>query len=104
MVTSGIEKRVRIAVLGGGLAGAILVRALINCANLDIQLYEAGTEFGEEDTAIEIGVAGQKAAQAISPEVLSALEKAGALSLKCTRTVIVSLPPLPKLFRLLSRV
>ncbi|EPE27220.1 FAD/NAD(P)-binding protein [Glarea lozoyensis ATCC 20868] len=88
MVASGVEKRVRIAVVGGELAGAILVRALMNCPNLDLQLYEAGAEFGEEDTAIEIGVAGEEALQTIGSELLSVLENAGASSLKSTRMVI----------------
>ncbi|EHL00244.1 hypothetical protein M7I_3734 [Glarea lozoyensis 74030] len=73
---------------GGELAGAILVRALMNCPNLDLQLYEAGAEFGEEDTAIEIGVAGEEALQTIGSELLSVLENAGASSLKSTRMVI----------------
>jgi salicylate hydroxylase len=96
MLDSGVEKRIRIAILGGGLTGATLVRSLISYAHLDVQLYESAPEFGEIDSATEIATNGQRALQAISPEIYGVLEKAGAVPMNSTRTVIVSLHRLSK--------
>ncbi len=43
---------IRVAIIRGGLAGAALARALVQCPHLEIQVYESAPTFSERGGAI----------------------------------------------------
>lgn len=84
----------RIAIIGGGLAGATLANALIQIPRLEIQVYEAAPTFSERGAAVALG---PNALQALH-EILGSgkddlMKRAGAVPLNSVRSVIVCSSP-----------
>lgn len=73
---------IRIAIIGGGLAGASLIHALIKSPHLDVHIFEAAPEFKEAGMAIGIARNAQAALRLIGPSAEQCLDKAGAVPMK----------------------
>lgn len=46
------ETQIRVAVVGGGLGGTVLMNALTRYPRLDVHLYEANSEFKERGASV----------------------------------------------------
>lgn len=73
---------IRIAIIGGGLAGASLIHALIKSPHLDVHIFEAAPEFKEAGMAIGISRNAQAALKLIGPSAEQCLDQAGAVAMK----------------------
>lgn len=73
---------IRIAIIGGGLAGASLIHALIKSPHLDVHIFEAAPEFKEAGMAIGIARNAQAALRLIGPSAEQCLDQAGAVPMK----------------------
>ena len=87
------SKRIRIAITGGGLAGATLVRALMKHPHIEVHIYESAPEFSELGAAVGLSINAQRALEEIGPELREALDKAGAVPMRSTRQIVVRFPP-----------
>ncbi|KAI1758264.1 salicylate hydroxylase [Xylaria castorea] len=73
------ETSIRVAIIGGGLAGATLARALTKHDSLDVQVYEAGS-FKERGAGVGIQSNALRALDQIIPSAMKMLvEQAGAV-------------------------
>lgn len=73
---------IKIAIIGGGLAGASLIHALIKSAHLDVHIFEAAPEFKEAGMAIGIARNAQAALRLIGLSAEQCLDQAGAVPMK----------------------
>lgn len=88
---------IKIAVIGGGLAGAAIVNALLRHAHLDVHVYESAAEFSERGAAVGLASDAQRALKQVvgETEASALLEKAGAVVQASTRLCIVK-PQTPR--------
>lgn len=72
---------IRIAVIGGGLAGATMANALLRHAHLEVHVYESAPEFSERGAAVGIPSYTQAALQQVVgvSEAGAMLRRAGAV-------------------------
>lgn len=56
-----MDKKIRVAVIGGGIAGLALTTQLVKYHHLDVQLYEAAPQFSEIGAGISFGANAVKA-------------------------------------------
>jgi salicylate hydroxylase len=82
-------KPLRLAIIGGGLAGATLINALMTLPHLSIKIYESAPQFSERGAAVGLSVNAQRALSEIGPGVREALDRAGAVRMNSMRSVIV---------------
>ena len=68
---------IRIAISGGGLAGATLVHALLKHPHLDVHIFESASEFKEAGAAVGITRNAQAALDLIGPSAAQCLQDAG---------------------------
>lgn len=82
----------KVAVIGGGLAGATIASSLLRHAHLDVHVFESAPEFSERGAAVGIPADSQKSLQEIfgHSEALDLLQRAGAVIQASTRMIIVS--------------
>lgn len=82
---------IKIAVIGGGLAGATIANALLRHAHLDVHVYESAPEFSERGAAVGLASDAQRALGEVMgvTEVKALLQKAGAVPQASTRLCIV---------------
>lgn len=82
---------IKIAVIGGGLAGATIAHALLRHAHLDVHVYESAPEFSERGAAVGLASDAQRALKEVigEAETNTLLEKAGAVVQASTRLCIV---------------
>lgn len=73
--------RLRIAIAGGGIAGATLFYALRQYPHLDVHIFEAAPKFREGGASVGIHYNAFKALELISPDAVACLEAAGAFRL-----------------------
>lgn len=84
--------RMRIAIIGGGLAGATLANALLRFAHMEIHVYESAPQFSERGAAVGLAVNSQNALAHIFPDgETSLLNRAGGVPMNSTRLVVVSI-------------
>ncbi|KAK7752153.1 hypothetical protein SLS62_005897 [Diatrype stigma] len=83
---------IRVAIIGGGLAGATLANALINVPHLEIDLYESAAEFSERGAAVTLGPYAQKALQQVLPSAKETLNRAAAVPKPHSRLMLGSGP------------
>lgn len=84
---------IKIAIIGGGLAGASIANALLRHASqLEVHVYESAPEFSERGAAIGLPSDAQRAlAQVVGKEEADALlRRAGAVVQASTRVCILS--------------
>lgn len=86
---------IKIAVIGGGLAGATIANALLKHAHLDVHVYESAPEFSERGAAVGLASDAQRALKQVvgDAEAVALLDKAGAVAQASTRLCIVRLDP-----------
>jgi salicylate hydroxylase len=89
MEASKSPNRLKIAISGGGLAGATVASALQSNPHVEVNIYESAAQFSERGAAIGISVNGQRALTEIGTEVRDALDKAGAVAMNSSRMMIV---------------
>ncbi|KAI1178233.1 hypothetical protein F4777DRAFT_130817 [Nemania sp. FL0916] len=76
---------IRIAIIGGGLAGASLIHALVKFPHLDVHIFESATAFKEAGMAIGIARNAQSALELIGPSAAQCLQRAGAVPMRGVR-------------------
>ena len=88
--------KLRIAISGGGLAGAAIANALFRQPHLDVHVYESAAEFMESGQAVGIAINAQRALSMIVPDAEDLFQRAGAIPKSSTRIMIVGTwkPPL----------
>ncbi|KAI0172856.1 hypothetical protein GGR52DRAFT_425193 [Hypoxylon sp. FL1284] len=79
---------IRIAISGGGLAGATLFRALLSFPHLDVHIFESAVAFKESGLAIGIARNAQAALDLMSPWGPELLNRAGAVPMRGVRFMI----------------
>lgn len=77
-----MSQKIRIAITGGGVAGASLTHALLPHAHLDVHIFEAAPQFKEAGAAIGVSRQALAALELIGPSAPRALERAGAVEQK----------------------
>lgn len=80
---------IRVAIIGGGLAGASLIHALIKSPHLDVHIFEAAPQFKEAGMAIGIARNAQVALRLIGPSAEQCLDQAGAVPMKGVKFMLV---------------
>lgn len=83
---------VRLAIIGGGLAGASLANALLSIKHVDFLVYESAPTFSERGAAVGLAINAQNALSDImSTEATAFLKsKAGGVSMNSTRIMMVN--------------
>ncbi|KAI8954474.1 salicylate hydroxylase [Xylaria longipes] len=82
----------RVAIIGGGLAGATLANALIREPHIEVHVFESAPEFSERGAAVGLGINAQMALNQILPTASAMLDKAGAVPLNSSRLILGSGP------------
>ncbi|KAH9897122.1 FAD/NAD(P)-binding domain-containing protein [Xylariomycetidae sp. FL2044] len=77
---SGSPSTIRVAILGGGLAGAAILRGLLRYPHIAVDMYDSRPNFSEEGLGIELTQAAQDALHAIDPTLEQCLDRAGAVN------------------------
>jgi hypothetical protein len=80
----------RIAIAGGGLAGATLIYALQKYSHLDVNIYESRAEFSERGAAVGLSQNSLRALNEIGANMKDLLDDAGAVSIHSSVLCIVS--------------
>jgi salicylate hydroxylase len=83
------ENSIKVAVIGGGLAGATLMNALLKHSHIDAEIFESAIEFSERGAAVGIAHNGQAALNEIGHTVADALDRAGAVVMASSRMYMV---------------
>jgi len=86
------ERKLTIAVIGGGLAGATVANALIKYVHIDVTILESAPEFSERGAAVMVNMGAQAALAEIRGPVTDVVERAGGVAMASSRAVMVSLP------------
>ena len=84
-------RRLRVAIIGGGIAGATLIHVLLKYPHLDVHIYESGPDFSERGAAIGLSSKYQAALKEMDPGLMDIVDAAGATRMASTRLMIVSL-------------
>ncbi|KAI2630915.1 FAD/NAD(P)-binding domain-containing protein [Hypoxylon sp. NC1633] len=88
-----VENHIRIAIIGGGLAGAIMANALSKIPRVRVQVYESAPEFSERGLGIGLSKLALRALEEIIPAATELLRtQAGAVEIGASRIVIGSGP------------
>ena len=83
------EQSIKIAIIGGGLAGATLASALFRHPHLDINIFESAAEFSERGAAVGLAVNAQAAIAEIGGPMVDVIERAGGVAMASTRLSMV---------------
>lgn len=92
---------IKIAIIGGGLAGATIAHALLRHApHLDVHVYESAPEFSERGAAVGLASDAQRALAQVmgAAETSALLDKAGAVVQASTRLCIVRHDTLERIY------
>ncbi|CAG8959054.1 hypothetical protein HYFRA_00012833 [Hymenoscyphus fraxineus] len=79
---------IRIAISGGGLAGASLIHALLSYPQLDVHIFESQPTFREAGMAIGLARNALAALDLIGPSAAQCLERAGAVPMRGVRYML----------------
>ena len=71
------SRKIRIAVAGGGVAGAALARALYQHAHIGVDIYESAPEFSERGMAIGLAINAQRALGKLVSDLDDMFERGG---------------------------
>lgn len=93
------DQSIKIAIIGGGLAGATLANALFRYPHLDIDIFESAAEFSERGAAVGLAINAQSAIAEIGGPLADVVERAGGVTMTSSRLFMVChckavLPPL----------
>lgn len=92
---SNSPSAIRVAIIGGGLAGAALLRGLLRYPHLTIDMYEPRPTFRDEGPGLAFTSRAQYILAAIDPELEYCLDRAGAV-LTTTETRVAAGPHVGK--------
>lgn len=85
-----MSDRIRICIVGGGLAGLTLAIALVKHPHLDVQVYESASRFTERGAGIGLSPLALEALDDIMPSAIDLLKtQAGAVDADAARLVVV---------------
>ncbi|KAI1112561.1 salicylate hydroxylase [Nemania sp. NC0429] len=84
------HSRIRIAIVGGGLAGATLANTLTQLQYADVEVFESAPEFSERGAAIILTSLAQKSLLRATSSAKEILSKAGAVPMRSTRVALGS--------------
>lgn len=88
-----MSSRIRIGIVGGGLAGCTLAIALVKHPHLDVQVYESASQFTERGAGIGLSPLALEALDDIIPSAIELLKtQAGAVVADAARLVVGSGP------------
>ncbi|KAI1765793.1 FAD/NAD(P)-binding domain-containing protein [Hypoxylon sp. FL1150] len=76
---SSAPSTIRVAIIGGGLAGAALLRGLLRYPHIAVDMYESRPAFREEGPGLAFTTSTQAFLAAIDPELELCLDRAGAV-------------------------
>ncbi|KAI1171482.1 FAD/NAD(P)-binding domain-containing protein [Nemania sp. FL0916] len=83
----------RIAIIGGGLAGATVAKSLLSIPHIEVNVYESAPQFSERGLGIGLSQLALQALEKIIPDATSLLKRdAGAVEIGASRIVIGSGP------------
>ncbi|KAM7210407.1 hypothetical protein V8F06_014211 [Rhypophila decipiens] len=102
-MTASLDTPIRIAIIGGGLAGAALANALVRVPKLEVHVYESAAEFSERGAAVGLSINAQRAlehvfsssrtsATAATTVAKDLLVRAGAVPMNSSRVLPGSRP------------
>lgn len=74
--------KLKVAILGGGLAGVMLLRGLLQYDHFDVHIYESRPKFREEGAGISMAYSAVSALRSIHPSLVEALDRAGGVKNK----------------------
>ncbi|KAI0135360.1 FAD/NAD(P)-binding domain-containing protein [Daldinia grandis] len=83
-----MSQPIRIAISGGGLAGASLLQALLKFSHLDVHIFESAAAFKESGMAIGIARNALDALELIGPSATQCLQRAGAVPMREVRFML----------------
>lgn len=83
-----MDPSIRIAIIGGGLAGASLLHALMQFSHLDVHIFESADAFREAGMAIGIARNAQAALELMGPSAAQCLDRAGAVPMRGVRIML----------------
>ncbi|EGC48754.1 salicylate hydroxylase [Histoplasma capsulatum var. duboisii H88] len=83
-----MARPIRIAISGGGMAGASLLHALLKYPHLDVHIFESAAEFREAGAAVGVARNGLAALNLIGASAGQCLERAGAVSQRGVRFLL----------------
>lgn len=86
---SKVVPPIKVAIIGGGLAGISMANALMGKAHLSVQVFEAAADLAERGAAVALSTNAQRALERILPSAQEVLEKAGAVTMNPMRMMIV---------------
>ena len=85
-------RRIRVAISGGGIAGASLFHALLKHPHLDVHIFESAPVFREAGAAVGLTQNAQSALRLMGPSAVQCFERAGAVSQRGVRLVLAQGP------------
>ncbi|KAH7082303.1 hypothetical protein FB567DRAFT_630703 [Paraphoma chrysanthemicola] len=85
-------RKIKIAISGGGLAGAAIARALYKHANVQVDVYESAPEFSEKGMAIGMAVNAQRALEKLVPDADEMFTRVGAVTINSSRIILAAGP------------
>ncbi|KAK7999663.1 FAD/NAD(P)-binding domain-containing protein [Apiospora arundinis] len=88
-----MTRRLRIGIIGGGIAGITTAIALIKHSHVDVQVYEGASQFSERGAGVGLSPLALEALDDIIPSAINLLKtQAGAVELDAARLVLGSGP------------
>ncbi|KAI0549717.1 salicylate hydroxylase [Xylaria curta] len=78
----------KVAIIGGGLAGVTLGNALIQHPHIEVHIYESAPQFSERGAAVGLAINAQTALHHLLPQASEVLMSAGAVPMNSTRVMV----------------
>ncbi|KAI0411382.1 hypothetical protein F5X98DRAFT_380802 [Xylaria grammica] len=79
---------IKLAIIGGGLAGVTLANALAQYDHIGVHVYESTPQFFERGAVVGLAVNAQNALHHILPQASELLENAGGVPMNSTRVMV----------------